>query len=265
MRVPNDVDSRMAVVTGASSGIGLEVARLLAADGRPLVLVARSAQKLTLIAQELAVQHRVRVETRVADLSQPDIAGELCRELRADGIRVGILVNNAGVGLHGPFVEQDIDAIHRLIELNVKTLTTLTRVMLPDMIAQGNGRILNVASLVAYQPGGPMEAVYYATKAFVLSFSKGLAAELRGTGVTVTTLCPGPTKTGFDVAAGSNESTMYKRVPLMSAADVARAGYRGMMRGAGIVIPGMFAKLLAVAGELPPRRLALEVNRLLLQ
>jgi short-subunit dehydrogenase len=122
-----------------------------------------------------------------------------------------------------------------------------------------------VASLAAYQPGGPLEAVYYATKAFVLSFSKSLALELRGTGVTVTTLCPGPTKTSFETTAGASETALYKWMPSMTAAAVAGAGYRGMMRGSGVVMPGIVAKMLAVAGELPPRRIALEVNRLLLR
>jgi short-subunit dehydrogenase len=178
---------------------------------------------------------------------------------------VDVLVNSAGVGLHGAFAEQNPDAIDRMVTLNVGTLTTLTRLALPHMVSQRSGRILNVASLAAYQPGGPLQAVYYATKSFVLAFSRGLARELSGSGVTVTALCPGPTKTSFDAVAGATDSVLYRRTHLMSAAVVARAGYRGMMRGSGVVIPGVVAKLLAFAGELPPRRIALEVNRLLLR
>jgi short-subunit dehydrogenase len=252
-------------VTGASSGIGLELARLLAAGGHDLVLVARSAERLDQIAHELGDQHGVRVESRPRDLSNPDAARALWQELISDGVAVSALVNNAGIGLHGAFGEQDVDAISRLVTLNVTALTTLTRLALPEMLARRSGRILNVASLVAYQPGGPQEAVYYATKAFVLSFSKGLGRELHGTGITVTTLCPGPTKTAFEATAGATETALYKWVPSMTAAAVARAGYRGMMRGAGVVIPGGAAKLLAFAGELPPRGIALEVNRLLLR
>jgi short-subunit dehydrogenase len=197
-------------------------------------------------------------------LSEPNAARALWRELTDEGVTVDVLVNNAGVGLHGVFSEQDVDAINRLVTLNVAALTTLARLALPDMLARRTGRILNVASLVAYQPGGPQEAVYYATKSFVLSFSKGLARELRGSGVTITALCPGPTKTSFETTAGATNTALYKWMPSMPAAAVARAGYRGMMRGSTVVIPGLLTKLLAFAGELPPRWIALEVNRLLL-
>ncbi len=254
-----------ALVTGASSGIGLELARLLAAGGHDLVLVARSAERLERIARELRDQHGVSVLSRLKDLSELNAARALWRELAGDGVTVDVLVNNAGVGLHGAFSEQDVDAINRLVTLNVAALTTLTRLALPEMLARRRGRILNVASLVAYQPGGPQEAVYYAAKSFVLSFSKGLGRELRGSGVTVTALCPGPTRTSFESAAGATETALYKWMPSIPAAAVARAGYRGMMRGSGVVIPGVVAKLLAFAGELPPRRIALEVNRLLLR
>jgi short-subunit dehydrogenase len=255
----------LALVTGASSGIGLELARLLAAGGHNLVLVARSAERLGQIAHELHDQTGVHVESRPCDLSDPGAARAVWQELIDDGISVNTLVNNAGAGLHGAFGEQDVNAINRLVTLNVTALTTLTRLALPDMLARRSGRILNVASLVAYQPGGPQEAVYYATKSFVLSFSKGLARELRASGVTITALCPGPTDTPFEKKSGATETALYKWMPSMSAGTVARAGYRGMMRGSPVVIPGVVAKLLALTGELPPRRIALEVNRLLLQ
>ena len=254
-----------ALVTGASSGIGLEFARLLAAGGHDLVLVARSAERLEHIARELRERHGVSVRSHVRDLSEPNAARALWREPADDGVTVDVLVNNAGVGLHGAFAEQNVDAIDRLVALNVSALTTLTRLALPDMLARRSGRVLNVASLVAYQPGGPQEAVYYATKAFVLSFSKGLARELRGGGISITVLCPGPTATSFEKNSGATDTALYKWMPSMSAAAVARAGYRGMMRGSRVVIPGVVAKLMAVAGELPPRQIALEVNRLLLQ
>ncbi len=255
----------LALVTGASTGIGLELTRLLAAGGHDLVLVARSTERLEHLARELREQHGVQVESRPRDLSHPNAARALWRELADEGVAVDALVNNAGAGMHGAFSEQDVDAISRLVTLNVSALTTLTRLALPEMLARRSGRILNVASLVAYQPGGPQEAVYYATKSFVLSFSKGLARELSESGVTVTALCPGPTKTAFEVNAGATETMLYRWMPSMPAAVVARAGYRGMMRGSTVVIPGIVAKLLAVAGELPPRRIALEVNRLLLR
>jgi short-subunit dehydrogenase len=243
----------------------LELARRLAAGGHDLVLVARSAERLDQIARELHDQVGVHVETRPRDLADPNAVRGLWQELIDEGVSVNTLVNNAGVGLHGAFAEQDVDAISRLVSVNVTALTTLTRLALPAMVARRSGRILNVASLVAYQPGGPQEAVYYAAKSFVLSFSKGLARELRGSGVSVTALCPGPTDTPFEKKSGATDTALYKWMPPTSAAAVARAGYRGMMRGSGVVIPGVIARLLAFAGELPPRRIALEVNRMLLR
>jgi short-subunit dehydrogenase len=158
--------------------------------------------------------------------------------------------------------EQSPEAIDRMVQLNVAALTTLTRFALPGMRAPRWGRILNVASVVAYQPGSPYMTVYYATKAYVLSFSRGLSRELDGTGVSVTVLSPGPTQTAFDDRAGAeNPSVLYKRYPKMTAEAVARTGYRGMQRQSRAVIPGLLTKLLAVAGELPPRRIALEINR----
>jgi short-subunit dehydrogenase len=255
----------VALVTGASSGIGLELSRLLAADGHDLVLVARSAERLDRVARDFQNQYGVRVRTQPSDLSEAGATHRLWRQLTDDGVAVDVLVNNAGIGLHGPFSGQQVAAIDKLIGVNVTALTTLTKLALPEMVARRSGRIMNVASLVAFQPGGPLEAVYYATKAYVLSFSKGLARELRGSGVTVTALCPGPTRTSFPVSAGATETVLYQLMSSASPAAVARAGYRGLMRGSSAVIPGLLTKILALAGELPPRRVALEVNRLLLQ
>jgi len=238
---------------------------MLAAGGLDLVLVARSAERLDRIARDLRSRTGVAVDNRPRDLSKPEAARALWQELVDDGVVVGTLVNNAGIGLHGAFAEHDLDTIERLVTLNVTAVAALTRLALPGMLSRRAGRILNVASLAAYQPAGPREAAYYASKAFVLSFTKGLARELRGTGVTVTALCPGPTKTNFETTSGAAESGLFKWLPSMSAAAVARAGYHGMMRGSSVVIPGMITKILAVGGELPPRRVALEFNRLLLR
>jgi len=175
------------------------------------------------------------------------------------------LGNNAGVGLYGELREQPLDALTRMQMVNVVALTTLTRLALPGMVARRRGRILNLASVVSYQPGGPGMAAYYATKSYVLSFSKGLALELDGTGVSVTALCPGVTASSFEERAGASETVLYRLVPKTSAAAVAKAGYRAMMRGRRTVIPGVTAKILAFAGELPPRIVALFVNRWLLQ
>src|SRR5262249_54426974 len=149
------------------------------------------------------------------DLAEPGAAAELWRELASEDFEVDILVNNAGVGLHGPFDRQDSDAIDRLLTLNITAVTHLTRLALPGMLARRLGRIVNLASLAGFQPGGPDEAVYYASKSFVLSFSRGLSRELRGTGVTVTALCPGPTRTSFDAAAGATNTALYQWMPVL--------------------------------------------------
>jgi hypothetical protein len=217
------------------------------------------------MAQGFRHRYHVSVLPHAADLSEPEAARTLWSGLEGAGVSVDILVNNAGVGLYGPFSDQAPDALARMVELNVGALTNLTRLALPGMRERRWGRILNIASLVAYQPGGPGMAAYYATKSYVLSLSKGLARELRGAGVSVTVVCPGPTKTSFEEKSGAQQTFLYRWVPAMAPDAVASAAYRGMWRQSGVVIPGPLAKLLAVAGELPPRGIALEVNRRLLQ
>jgi len=253
-----------ALVTGASRGIGLELARLLAADGHDLVLVSRSSEELERARERLIEQHGVSVRCFPKDLSRPGEALDLWREVEGVGLVVDILVNNAGSGLYGPLAQQDGDALSAMLELNVVALTTLTRLALPGMLKRRRGRILNVGSVTGYQPGGPRMAAYYASKAYVLSFSKGVSREIAGTGVTVTVLCPPTTRTAFEERSGANRSVLYSRLPNASPEAVARAGYRGMKRGARVVLPGLSTKILAFAGEFPPRRIALEVNRLLL-
>jgi uncharacterized protein len=254
---------RMALVTGAAGGIGLELTRLLAADRFDLVLVGRDGSRLDRLKVDLQARHPITIRCEQKDLSEPRAAFGLWADLSKAGATIDVLVNNAGVGLYGLLEERDPDAIDRMVQLNVAAVTTLTRLALPGMRQRRWGRVLNVASVVGYQPGAPRMATYYATKAYVLSFSRGLALELRGSGVTITALCPGPTDTNFDGQAGANVDVLYKRMPKMTAAAVARAGYDGMNRGAMAVIPGLATKALAVAGELPPRRIALEANRLL--
>ena len=254
-----------ALITGASGGIGAELARLFAADGHDLILVARSEQALARLSDELGSRYSVAVRAVPADLSRPGAAERLWEDVAGPKGAVDILVNNAGVGIYGPLADSALGGLQGMIELNVNALTALTRLALPSMLGRGAGWVLNVASLAAYQPGGPLMAAYYATKAYVLSFTKGLARELEGSGVSVTALCPGPTKTAFEERSGAARTRMYRRGSGPSAAAVARAGYRGLMRGRTVVVPGFLAKLLAIAGELPPRRIALEVNRLLLE
>jgi short-subunit dehydrogenase len=253
-----------ALVTGASGGIGLELARELAEHGHSLVIVARDRGKLAKVADQLRSECGVTVHVHAMDLSEPGAAEALWAAVTKDGISVDILVNNAGIGLYGELQGQSVDALTRMQMINVLSLTTLTRLALPGMLARKRGRILNLASVVGYQPGGPLMAVYYATKSYVLSFSKGLSRELDGSGVSVTALSPGTTRSSFEQASRASETRLYTLLPKMTARAVAKAGYRGMMRGRRVVIPGVVARIFAFAGELPPRVVALEVNRWLL-
>jgi|SRR5262245_9140136 len=258
------LEEEAALVTGASSGIGLELARVLAANGHPLVVVARDAARLRTVAAQLQSEYHVPVTCHARDLAQVDGANDLWADLVKANVRVDVLVNNAGIGAYGDFHDQRLDDIQRMQMVNVVALTTLTRLALPGMIQRQRGRIMNVASMVAYQPAGPRMAVYYATKSYVLSFSKGIATELAGSGVSVTALCPGPTVSAFEERSGAQQSRIYQLLPQTTPRAVAIAGYRGMMSGRQVVIPGALSKILAVAGELPPRTIALAVNRFLL-
>ena len=248
------------LITGASGGIGAELARVFAENGYDLALAARGLGPLEQLAQELRDRHGVTARVVRADLSEPGAAARLWREAG----NIDVLVNNAGVGLYGPLADQEPEALTRMLQLNVVALSDLTRLALPAMLQRKAGGILNVASVVAYQPGGPRMAAYYASKAFVLSFSKGLARELAGTGVTVTALCPPALRTAFEERSGAAGTRLYRLLGRDDLRAVAAAGFRGFTRKRSVVIPGLLTKILALAGELPPRRLALEVNRWLL-
>jgi short-subunit dehydrogenase len=249
---------KTALVTGASGGIGEDLARLFAADGYDLVLVARSANKLEALGAELAAKHGVRAIALAEDLADRAAPERIAARLEADGLAVSALVNNAGFGLYGPFAETPWERERQMIDLNVVALAHLTKLLLPGMIARREGRVLNVASTAAFQPG-PLMSVYYATKAFVLSFSEATAKELAGTGVTVTCLCPGPTSTGFVDAAGMQKSKLFKRNVPMSSKDVAQIGYDGMMKGKAVVVPGLVNKLLIQSLRVTPRRIVTAV------
>jgi short-subunit dehydrogenase len=190
--------SKTVLITGASGGIGKELADRFAKDGYDLVLVARSEGKLVDLAKEYRDKYRVQATVFAKDIALPGMVEEIYGELRKKGIAVDYLVNNAGFGLYGEFLETQIEQETNMIDINIKALTVMTKVFLPDMVKRRQGGVLNVASLVAFFPG-PLMAVYYATKAYVLSFTETLENELRGTGVTVTALCPGPTATGFSL------------------------------------------------------------------
>ncbi|HEX4131593.1 MAG TPA: SDR family oxidoreductase [Pirellulales bacterium] len=250
-----------ALITGATSGIGLELARLFARDGWELVLVARRAELLNERAGELRGLSGRPVHAIVKDLAVPGSAGELVDELRRRETTIDALVNNAGFGAWGLFAETDPAAVRQMVDLNAATLTELTRLLLPPMIARRHGRILNVASTAAFQPG-PLLAVYFATKAYVLSLSMALANELAPTGVTVTVLCPGPTPTEFAARAGAAETRLFA-FGTTSTEFVARTGYRAMLRGKRVVIPGVFNQALAIGGRLFPLRLVTSLARLM--
>jgi short-subunit dehydrogenase len=243
-----------ALVTGASGGIGLELAREFARGGHDLVLVARSEDRLTEIASELEEAHSIAARALPIDLSSQNAAPELFEAVKETGTTVEALVNNAGFAMFGPFAKDDIVTQNEMMQLNMLTLTGITRLFLPGMIERRRGRILNVASTASFQPG-PLMAVYYATKAYVLSLSEALAEELRGTGVTVTALCPGPTSSGFQGRAAMEDSKLVKGRRLATTADVAGAGYRACMAGKRVLVPGWKNNMLAQSVRLSPRAL----------
>jgi short-subunit dehydrogenase len=254
-----------ALVTGASSGIGLAFAGTLASHGHDLVLVARDRARLEAAATNLRREQGIDVRIFVVDLSEPGAAERVWAVLEKGGVEIDILVNNAGSGLYGPFHDQSPEDLRRMQMVNVVALTSLTRLALPAMRSRRRGWILNVASIVGYQPGGPGMSAYYATKSYVLSLSKGLALELAGSGVSVTALCPGVTASAFEERAGAGATRLYRLLPQLAPEAVARAGYRALMKRRSAVVPGLSAKILAIAGELPPRVIALLVNRWLLR
>lgn len=238
-----------ALITGASSGLGWELARLFAADGSDLILTARRVERLEALAAELRAGHGVHVRVIGLDLSRPGAARELFQQATADGAAVDVLVNNAGFGKLARFQDLPLETYTAMLELNVAALTELTRLFLPPMLARRRGAILNVASTASFQPG-PHAAVYYASKAYVRSFSEALAEELRGSGVTVTALCPGPTKTGFGEDSAMEGTLLFRYA--MEAAPVALAGYRALRRGRTVVITGLGNQLLALSSKLSP-------------
>jgi len=239
------------LVTGASRGIGFHIARVAAAGGADLILTARTEAALEELAAELRTAHGGRIEVIASDLGSPDGARQLVREISARGLQVGELVNNAGSGTMGGFVEQDPGGMEQMVQLNVTSLTLLSRLLLPGMLERGTGRIMNVASLAGFGPG-PTMAVYHATKAFVLSLSTALARELCGTGVTVTCFCPGPTDdTGFDAVAGVEAGWLQRRTSL-TAEQTARSAYRAMRAGRALAFPGSSVRVAAGISRMLP-------------
>jgi uncharacterized protein len=249
-----------ALITGASHGIGLELARQFASNSHDLVLVARDGATLRQIGEQLEQAHGITATVIASDLSIPNAARGIVESLQAASIEVHTLVNNAGFGLSGPFLDNDPQTQLNLLQVNVVAMTQLTRLLLPPMVTRRSGRILNVASVAAFAPG-PQAAIYCATKAYVLSFSEAIAEELRHSGVTVTALCPGPTQTGFSAAAGAGSTRLYSKQQPMPSAKVARVGYQELSKGRRVVVVGLRSKLLVQSTRISPRRMVTRVGR----
>jgi short-subunit dehydrogenase len=242
---------KTALVTGASAGLGMELASLFAADTCDLVVVARRREKLDELAATLRSKHGVEVHVIAEDLGRPGAAARIVGELQKQHIDIEFLVNNAGFGGSGAFVTRELPRELEMIQVNIVALVELTHLLLPSMIAKKSGRILNLGSTAGFVPG-PFMAVYYASKAFVNSFTEALASELEGTGVTATVSCPGATATEFAQVAGSEKSKLFKS-SVMGASEVAADAYRAMMRGEPMAIAGFMNKMRIASLRVAPR------------
>jgi len=251
---------RTALVTGASSGIGLELAKIHAEHGDNLVVVARNKKKLLDLKDKLEKGNDISVLVIVKDLSLSGSAKEVYDMVKSKNITVDYLINNAGIGNFGEFVDTDLKRESKMIQLNVGTLTEFCKLFLKEMVKRGNGKIMNVASIAGFQPG-PLMAVYFATKAYVLHFSEAIANEVAGKGVSVTALCPGPTQSGFQLSAGMKESVLFKGKNLPSSKDVALYGYQAMMKGKVVAVHGWKNRLLINLSRFAPRWLVVKMAR----
>jgi uncharacterized protein len=251
-------EGQTALVTGASYGIGLDLAQCFAKDGYDLVLAARSAAALDTAAQKLAVTYNVAVTPIARDLGVPGGGAALAQDIAAKGLKVDVLVNNAGYGIAGALDGSKAEEQLGMVDLNVRALLELTQIYWPDMLNAKRGGVLNVASTAAFQPG-PLMAVYYASKAFVLSFSEALWKEAQGTGVHVSCLCPGPTTSKFRERAGTGKTRLSRLGDAMPSMAVAKVGYRGFRKNKRVVVTGFSNKLLAGFGPFMPRKTLLGI------
>jgi short-subunit dehydrogenase len=240
-----------ALITGASSGLGLQYAKLFAADKKDVVLVARRKERLEALANELSSAHGVKAHVIAEDLTDPAAPRRIAEEVKRRGLEIDYLVNNAGFGTTGAFAESEPSKELEMVQVNVVALVALTRAFVPQMVRRGHGRVLNIGSTAGFQPG-PFMAVYYASKAFVNSFTEALWYELKGTGVTATVSCPGATATEFSAVAGSDESRLFK-LGAMSSEEVAREGYQAMLKGKPLAVHGFRNKVLAGSVRFSPR------------
>lgn len=244
---------KTALVTGASSGLGLYLAKIFAREGYDLVLVARSEEKLTTLSKKIKEKYGKTAHVFAADLSCNDSAEKIFQFTDKNNIFVDVLVNNAGFGDFGEFIKADYKKQTNMVNVNVTALTQLCRLYAAPMVAKGDGKILNIASIAAFQ-SGPLMSVYYATKAFVLSFSEALAFELKNSGVTVTAICPGPIKTGFEDSAKLENSGLFHHLKNATAQDVAEFSYEKMVKGKRTAIHGFFNRITVYLSKLAPRR-----------
>jgi uncharacterized protein len=251
---------KTALITGASSGIGLELAKEFAINGVNLLLVARSTAKLESLAQELKKNYKIQVDFISKDLSKIDSSQEIFDWCKQNNTEVHFLINNAGFGDFGNFSESNWEKQLRMINLNITTLTHLTHLFLPNMIKNNYGKVLNVSSIAAFQPG-PNMSVYFATKAFVLHFSEAISNELSNTNVTVTALCPGPTESGFQDAAQMQDSKLVKGKKFPSSKEVAQYGYKSMMDGKTVAIHGILNNIMVNTVRFTPRSWVLKLVR----
>lgn len=247
---------KTALVTGASSGIGYELVIILAQNCYDVILVARSKQKLEDFKITLIEKYNVDVTIIIKDLSRAEGANELFEEIKDK--QIDVLINNAGIGDHGYFTSCNIDKLNHMMNLNILALTNLTRLILPSMIERNSGKIMNVSSIAGFQPG-PLMAVYYASKAYVLSLSVALSSELSHTKVTVTVLCPGPTDTDFAKTANLDNSKLFQNLPVADVRTVSLYGYKKMQKGKTIAIPGLLNKLTVFMTKLTPRKLSANI------
>lgn len=249
-----------ALITGASSGIGFELARIHARQGDNLVLVARNKKKLDELKSEIESLHKVRVYVIAKDLSVKDAAQDVYAEIKKLGLEVDYLINNAGFGHLGAFTENAWEKEEQMIQLNITALTQFTKLFLPGMIARGSGKIMNVGSVASFMPG-PFMAVYYATKAYVLSFSEAINNEVRDKGVTVTALCPGPTESGFQDAAEMKGIKLIEKFKMPSSKIVAQYGYKAMMKGKPVAIHGVTNRMMVGSLRITPRNIVVKIVR----
>jgi len=252
---------KTALITGASSGLGVEFARIHASKGDNLVLVARSTDKMKVLKAELIKEFGISVHVIGKNLTSQTAVREIFDELKAKKIKIDYLINNAGFGDFGTFAQCDWDKQSDMINLNVMALTYLTRLFLPEMIKNKYGKIMNVASTAAFQPG-PTMSVYFATKAFVLSFTEAIANELKGTGVTATALCPGATNTGFKENASLDNSNLFKGNQIATSKEVAEFGYKAMMKGKTVVIHGLMNRIMAASVRFAPRKVVAAIAKM---